>query len=112
LFQNHGDLYRVRETRKKGARSKLAPAARLVHSASGRVLDVSTTETYVQLYTGAGLDGSVTGKSGARYARYAGVSLECEGYPDGANVPSMGDIVLRPGEKRQQTTAHAFSTQP
>jgi aldose 1-epimerase len=112
LFQNHGDLYRVRETKKKGARSKLAPAARLVHPASGRVLDVCTTEAYVQLYTGAGLDGSVTGKSGTNYSRYAGVSLECEGYPDGANAPSMGDIVLRPGEIRQQTTAYAFATLP
>jgi aldose 1-epimerase len=112
LFQNHGDLYRVRETKRGRTRSKLAPAACLMHPASGRVLDISTTEAYVQLYTGEGLDGSVTGKSGARYSRYAGVSLECEGYPDGVNAPSMGNIVLRPGEIRQQTTAYAFSTQP
>jgi aldose 1-epimerase len=109
LFQNHGDLYQVRGTEQKGARSKPVPAARLVHPASGRILDVSTTEAYIQLYTGAALDGSVTGKSGAPYLRYAGVSLECEGYPDGANAPGMGDILLRPGEIRQQTTAYAFS---
>jgi aldose 1-epimerase len=112
LFQSHGDLYSVRGTKQKGTRSKPVPAARLLHPTSGRVLDVSTTEAYIQLYTGSGLDGSVTGKSGARYMRYAGVSLECEGYPDGANAPSMGDILLRPGEMRQQTTAYAFSTQP
>jgi aldose 1-epimerase len=112
LFQNHGDLYHVRGTKQKGARSKPVPAARLVHLSSGRILDISTTETYIQLYTGSGLDGSVMGKSGARYPRYAGVSLECEGYPDGANVRGMGDILLRPGEIRQQTTAYAFSARP
>jgi aldose 1-epimerase len=96
----------------KSTRRKLAPAARLVHPPSGRVLDVSTTEAYMQLYTGAGLDGSVVGKSGARYVRYAGVSLECEGYPDGANAPSLGDILLRPGEIRRQNTAYAFWTAP
>ena len=109
LFQNHGDLYHVRGTKLKGARSKPVAAARLVHPASGRILDVSTTDAYIQLYTGAGLDGSVIGKSGARYARHAGLSLECEGYPDGENASSMGDILLRPGEIRQQTTAYAFS---
>jgi aldose 1-epimerase len=110
LFRNHGDLYHVRRSKQKGAGSKPVPAARLVHPASGRTLDVFTTEPYIQLYTGAGLDGSVTGKSGAPYLQYAGVALECEGYPDGVNVPDMGDILLRPGEIRQQTTAYAFST--
>jgi aldose 1-epimerase len=110
LFQNHGDLYHVRGAKQKGARSQPVSAARLVHPGSGRILDVSTTEAYIQLYTGAALDGSVMGKSGAPYLRYGGVSLECEGYPDGANAPDMGDILLRPGEVRQQTTAYAFST--
>jgi aldose 1-epimerase len=110
LFQNHGDLYLVRGTEEKDARFKPVAAARLVHPASGRVLEVSTTEAYIQLYTGSCLDGSVMGKSGACYARHAGVCLECEGYPDGANTSSMGDIILRPGDTKRQTTAYAFST--
>lgn len=110
LFQNHGDLYLVWGAEERGAQSKPVIAARLVHPASGRVLEVSTTEAYIQLYTGSGLDGSFTGKSGARYARHAGVCLECEGYPDGANTSSMGDIILRPGDTKRQTTAYAFST--
>jgi aldose 1-epimerase len=77
---------------------------------SGRVLEVSTTESHLQLYTGCGLDGSVTGKSGARYERYAGVCLECEGYPDGANTPSLGDIILPPGRLKREATAYAFKT--
>jgi aldose 1-epimerase len=112
LFENHGDLYRVCGAGHEGARSGLMPAARLVHPASGRVLEVSTTKAYIQLYTGTGLDGSLTGKSGTRYMRHAGVCLECEGYPGGTHASSMGDIILRPGDAKRETTAFAFSTLP
>ena len=44
--------------------------------------------------------------------RHAGVCLECEGYPDGANAPSLGDIILRPKHPQRHTTAYAFSTEP
>lgn len=111
LFQNHGDLYALRGRQRCTSNSDLAPAARLVHAESGRILNVFTTEMYLQLYTGAALDGSLIGKSGVPYARYAGLCLECEGYPDGANIPEIGDIVLRPGMRRRQTTAYAFSSQ-
>jgi aldose 1-epimerase len=112
LFRNHGDLYRIRRTGERLAQAKPVPAARLVHPGSGRVLELSTTESYVQLYTGVGLDGSLTGKSGTRYARHAGVCLECEGYPDGANIPSMGNNILRPGKARSEITSYSFSTLP
>jgi aldose 1-epimerase len=112
LFRNHGDLYRIRRTGDCLAQAKPVPAARLVHPASGRVLELSTTESYVQLYTGVGLDGLLTGKSGTRYARHAGVCLECEGYPDGANSPGMGDNILRPGKARSEITTYSFSTLP
>jgi aldose 1-epimerase len=111
LFQNHGDLYLVRRTGREGTRFKPVAAARLLHAGSGRVLEVSTTERYMQLYTGAGLDGSLAGKSGARYARHSGVCLECEGYPDGANDLSLGDIIVRAGHPQRHRTVYAFSTQ-
>jgi aldose 1-epimerase len=110
LFQNHGDLYLVRRGARGGLDSSLVSAARLVHHGSGRVLAVSTTETHLQLYTGTALDGAFAGKSGVPYVRHAGVCLECEGYPDGANSSSLGDIILRPEHSRRQTTAYAFSS--
>jgi aldose 1-epimerase len=110
LYQNHGDLYRLRKRAGGAANSTLAPAARLSHSGSGRAVEVSTTEDYLQLYTSVSLDGKLIGKSGAAYVRHAGVCLECEGYPDGANFPELGDIILRPGDRQRQTTAYAFST--
>jgi aldose 1-epimerase len=110
LFQNHGDLYRVRDGSKPDSDVKLQKAARLTHSSSGRVLEVSTTNTHLQFYTGAGLDGSLIGKSGAPYPRFAGLCLECEGYPDGVNTPELGDIIVRPGRPQRHITAYAFST--
>jgi len=110
LFKNHGDVYRLRGDDAPGQSPVLA--ARLVHPGSGRVLNVSTTEAYLQLYTAVSLDGSLVGKSGVPYGRHAGVCLECHGYPDGPNVPALGDIILRPGHPQRHTTAYAFSTQP
>jgi aldose 1-epimerase len=109
LFQNHGDLYRLRGTVNRDPASQPVLAARLAHPKSGRILQTLTTATHLQLYTGAALDGSLVGKSGVPYVQYAGACFECEGYPDGANKPELGDIILRPGEKRRESTAYVFS---
>jgi aldose 1-epimerase len=41
----------------------------------------------------------------------AGFCLECQGYPDGANHPELGDIILRPDDIYRQTTIYRFSTE-
>jgi aldose 1-epimerase len=110
LFRNHGDLYRIRKTAEEASSSGPVHAAQLSHRPSGRVMDVSTTATYLQLYTGVGLDGSVKGKQGIRYERHAGLCLECEGYPNGASKPAMGDILLHPGQVQREITRFAFRT--
>ena len=110
LFMRHGDLYLTRKSVASDAGRNPVPVARLVNRKSGRVLEVSTTETHLQLYTGSGLDGSNIGKSGVSYGQYAGVCLECEGYPDGPNAPGLGDIILHPGRIKRETTVYAFST--
>ncbi len=107
LYKQHGDLYLVR---RPNSASKLVPAARLTDPGTGRVLTVSTTEQYLQLYTGVSLDGKQTGKSGRPYRAHAGLCLECEGYPDGASNGAFGDILLQPGRPQRQTTVYAFST--
>jgi aldose 1-epimerase len=110
LFRNHGDLYRIRRMVDQEGFNRLVPAARLIHQPSGRAMDVSTTATYLQLYTGSCLDGTLAGKLGASYERYAGLCLECEGYPNGANHPDIGDILLHPGQARNEITQYAFRT--
>ena len=108
LWNNHGDNYFLRA---KPAGSTLVPAARLSHPASGRVLEIATTETCVQFYSGSSLDDSFVGKAGRRYEKHAALCLECQGYPNAINAPHLGNITLRPGETYRQTTVHTFSTE-
>jgi len=104
LHQHHGDLYFL------SAATGLSEVARLTEPTSGRILSVTTTEACLQLYTGVSLDDSLIGKSGRPYGPHAGLCLECEGYPDGANTPALGDIILRPGTPQRHTTTYAFTT--
>jgi aldose 1-epimerase len=106
LFQRHGDLYFVR--RPAHSLRAMVLAARVIEPTTGLGLEIYTTETCIQLYTGSALDGSDIGKSGRPYGPHAGISLECECYPDGVNAPELGDNVLRPGEVRRETTVYSF----
>jgi aldose 1-epimerase len=89
------------------APGQLAVAARAVDPASGRTLEVRTTEPGVQFYTGNFLDGTVSGKGGVRYGRRAGFCLETQHFPDSPNHPSFPSTVLRPGERYETTTVFA-----
>ena len=104
LWKQHGDTYFIR--RKPG---ELAVAARVMDPHSGRLMTISTTDPIVQFYTGASLNNSLIGKSGRPYGPFGAFCLECENYPDGVNVPHLGNIILRPGQTYRQTTVHAFS---
>lgn len=105
LLNQHGDNYLLRRSRS----SALMPAARLWDADSGRVMEVLTTESCLQLYSAAVLDGTLRGKSGRPYPQFAGLCLECQGYPDGGNTPELGDIILRPGGAYRQTTIYRFT---
>lgn len=104
LHQNHGDNYILRHAPAPSPEL----AARLEDPASGRVMEVLTTERCLQLYCGTALDGSLIGKSRLPYAQHFAVCLECQGYPDGANTADFGNVILRPGEIYEQTTIHQF----
>jgi aldose 1-epimerase len=77
---------------------------------SGRVLDISTTEPGIQLYTGNFLDGKLKGKGGAVYNQYQAFCLEAQFFPDSPNKPEFPSIVLKPGQEYRQTTIHKFRT--
>jgi len=95
-----------------GGPGGLAPraehAARVVDPKSGRTLDVSTSQPGVQFYTGNGLNGAVTGKSGHVYQRHAGLCFETQHFPDSPNHPDFPSTILRPGERFQSRTVFAF----
>ncbi|MFC1441049.1 aldose epimerase family protein [Streptacidiphilus sp. N1-10] len=80
----------------------------LRHPGSGRVLTLSTTEPGIQVYSGNGLDGSLTGPSGRGYGRYSGVALETQHFPDSPNRGDYPSTVLRPGEEYRSCTVYDF----
>ena len=88
----------------------LTLAARVYEPASGRVLEVSTTQPGVQFYTGNFLDGTVTGKKGHVYKRRYGFCLETQHFPDSPNHPAFPTTTLKPGETFRQKTVFKFST--
>jgi aldose 1-epimerase len=92
-----------------GLAGTLRPAAKVYEPVSGRVLTVSTIEPGVQLYSGNFLDGTITGKSGAVYAKRSGFCLETQHFPDSPNQPNFPSTVLRPGETYRSTTVFKFS---
>ncbi|HEY0791907.1 MAG TPA: aldose epimerase family protein [Chthoniobacterales bacterium] len=87
----------------------LAHAATVHDPASGRVMEVLTTEPGVQFYAGNQLDGTVTGKHGVPYPFRSGFCLETQHYPDSPNRPAFPSTVLRPGETLTSRTVFRFS---
>jgi len=87
---------------------KLVHCATLADRASGRTMDVLTTEPSVQFYSGNFLDGSLRGSNGQAYRQGDGVCLETQHYPDSPNHPEYPSTVLRPGETYKSTTVHRF----
>ena len=89
--------------------TELFLAATVVDPLSGRQLEVLTTEPGLQFYSGNLLDGSVAGKSGVRYAKYAGICLETQHFPDSPNQPSFPSTELRPGQEYYHRVIYRFS---
>ena len=86
-------------------------AARVVEHASGRTLEVSTTEPGVQFYTGNFLDGMLKGKGGVGYPRRGGLCLETQHFPDSPNKPAFPTTILHPGSTYRSKTVWKFGAQ-
>jgi galactose mutarotase len=86
----------------------LSFAARVFEPASGRTLEIRTTEPGLQLYSGNFLDGTITGKERRVYRRRYGFALETQHFPDSPNHPTFPSTILRPGEEYRSRTVFAF----
>jgi aldose 1-epimerase len=64
----------------------------------------------VQFYSGNFLDGSFKGKAGVAYAKYAGLCLETQHYPDSPNHKDFPSTELKAGKTYHSTTVLRFST--
>jgi aldose 1-epimerase len=94
----------------KSVGPKLEMAAILSDNASGRVMEVWTTEPGVQFYTGNFLDGTLTNtKGGKKYVKHSALCLETQHFPDSPNQPGFPTTILKPGETYKHTTVYKFS---
>lgn len=82
--------------------------ARLTDPASGRRLDVYTTQPGVQFYSGNMIVGAIRGKGGQLYSRHSALCLETQHFPDSPNHPAFPTAILRPGEVYDHTTIFQF----
>ncbi len=78
----------------------LAFAARLCDPASGRTMEVYTSEPGIQLYSGNFLTGKDNdiGKGGKPYGVRTAVCLETQHFPNSPNEPAFPTTVLNPGQ--------------
>ena len=84
--------------------------ARVYEPASGRVLEVFSTEPGLQFYSGNFLDGKLTGKGGWKYDFRNAFCMEPQHFPDSPNQPSFPTVVLKPGETYRNTISYSFTT--
>ena len=104
--ENYDHCYVLKKEGGKGP----AVFARVVDPASGRVMEVRTSQPGVQLYTAKHL-GPRYKAGGKAYGPYHGLCLETQHYPDSPNKPDFPSTVLRPGETFKQVTIHRFSVE-
>ena len=85
-------------------------AAQVYEPASGRTMEVTTTEPGIQFYSGNFLDGSEHGRSGKAYAHRTAFCLETQHFPDSPNHPDFPTTTLKAGQHYRSTTIYKFST--
>ena len=80
---------------------------KLIHSDSGRSIDIYTSEPGIQIYTAQHFQ-NVSGKQGKSYSPYAGICLETQHFPDSPNQAHFPSTILRPDEVFESTTIYQF----
>lgn len=84
-------------------------AASLRDPASGRVLDVFTSEPGLVVFSGNGFNGSLRDAEGRPLLRGGGLALETQHFPDSPNIPAFPSTVVRPQAPLRSTTTFRFS---
>jgi aldose 1-epimerase len=87
-----------------GGRAQPGFAARAYDPASGRMLDLYTTQPGLQFYTSNSLNGGAVGRSGVSYRQTDAFALEAQHFPDSPNHPAFPTTELKAGETLHETT--------
>lgn len=84
------------------------PVATMYSPATGRYLELFTTEPALQVYLGCHLS-DLAGRGGAVYAAGNGICLETVRLPDSPLLPGLPSIVLSAGNEYVQESLYRFS---
>jgi aldose 1-epimerase len=95
---------------RKPAGDALPLELRMYDPASGRLLELRTTEPGVQVYTANHMNGSQVSAVGTTIRQGDGLALETEHFPNSPNEPRFPTTLLRPGETLHSSTVFHMTT--
>jgi aldose 1-epimerase len=85
-------------------------AAKLYDPASGRLLEVRTTDPGLQVYSSNHFNGSVVSAAGSTIRQGDAIALETQHFPNSPNHANFPSTLLRPGRVLKSTTVFHFTT--
>ena len=89
-----------------------APAATLSDPASGRILEVITSEPGIVVFSANGWNGTLRDDAGRPLLKGGGLALETQHFPNSPNLPAFPTTVVRPEAPLRTTTVFRFSSKP
>ena len=92
----------------KHAPGALEMAARMHDPESGIMLDLSTTEPGIQVYSANNVKPGQFNAAGVEINKRDGLALETQHFPDSPNRPGFPSTLLAPGETFRSTTLFRF----
>ncbi len=95
---------------RKSAGEPLPLAIRMYDPASGRLLELRTTEPGVQVYSANSMNGATVSAVGSTIRQGDGLALETEHFPNSPNEPRFPSTLLRPGETLRSSTVFHLTT--
>nr|MBA2588237.1 hypothetical protein [Alphaproteobacteria bacterium] len=92
----------------KKTQGALEPAARMEDPDSGIVLELSTTEPGMQVYSTNNVKPGQFNAVGREIQKRDALALETQHFPDSPNQPGFPSTLLKPGETFRSTTIFRF----
>jgi aldose 1-epimerase len=93
-----------------GRPGTLRPAVRITDPASGRVMEVLTTQPGVQVYSDNITD-TILGKDGKHYGNRQAMCFETQHYPDSPNRANFPSTEITPSKPLHEVTVYKFSNE-
>lgn len=95
---------------RKPAGEPMPLAVRMLDPASGRLLEVRTTEPGVQVYSANHFNGTLVSAAGTTIRQADALAIETEHFPNSPNEPRFPSTLLRPGQTLRSSTVFHLTT--